>query len=105
MSLSACVEQEMIQHQFMYQYIATYGNDVMGNNENNSQLIQLLCTFNISEKVELVCCQDFMVRHDKADIMLTNHILHAVREGTPRMRIFCVNTLMSSFSGMLILDG
>ena len=80
-------------------------NDVMGNNENNSQLIQLLCTFNISEKVELVCCQDCMVRHDKANIMLTNHILHAVREGTHQVRIFYVNTLMCSFSDVLILEG
>ncbi len=80
-------------------------NDVMGNNENNSQLIQLLCTFNIREKVELVCCQDCMVRHDKGDIMLTNHILHAVREGTHRVRIFYVSTLMCSFSDVLILEG
>ena len=28
-----------------------------------------------------------MVRHDKADIMFTSHILHAVREGTPLVRI------------------
>ena len=65
----------------------------MGNNENNSQVMQLLCTFNISEKVEPVCCQDCMVRQDKADIMLTNQILHAVREGSHRVRIFYVNTL------------
>ena len=77
----------------------------MGSNDNNSQLIQLLCTFNISKKVELVCCQDCMERHDKADIMLTNHILHAVREGTHRVRIFYVNTLMYSFSSVLILEG
>ena len=32
-------------------------NDVIGNNDNNSQLTQLLCTFNISEKLESVCCQ------------------------------------------------
>ena len=55
-------------------------------NENNSQVIQLPNTFNISEKVEPVCCQDCMVRHDKADIMLS-YMIHAVREGTHRVRI------------------
>ena len=54
-------------------------NDVMGNNENNSQLIQLLCTLTISAKVKPVCCQDCVVRHDEADIMLSSYILHAVR--------------------------
>ena len=53
-------------------------NDVMGNNENNSQLTQLLCTFNISENVEYVCCHDCMVRHDEADIMLPSYMLHAI---------------------------
>ena len=37
-------------------------NEVMGNIDNNSQLIQLLCTFNICENVEPGCCQDCMVR-------------------------------------------
>ena len=64
--------------------------------------MQLLYTFNISEKVELVCCQECMVRHDKADFMLTKHILQAVREGTHRVRVFYVNTLLCSFSDVLI---
>ena len=50
-------------------------NYVMGNNENNSQL---LFTVNISEKVESVCCQDCMIRHDETDIMLTSYMIHAV---------------------------
>ena len=45
------------------------------------------------------------MRHDNADIMLTNHILHAVREGTHRVKIFYVNILMCSFSDVLILEG
>ena len=53
-------------------------NDVTGNNENNSQLTQLLCTFNISEKFQSVCFQDCMARHDQADIMLPSYMLHAV---------------------------
>ena len=69
----------------------------MGNNENNSQLIQLLCTFNIGEKVEPVCCQDCMVRHDEADITLSSYMLYAVREGTHRVRIFYVKTLCVPF--------
>ena len=55
-------------------------NDVMGNNENNSQLTQLPCTFSISDTVEYVCCQDCMVRHDEDDTMLLSYmyLLHAV---------------------------
>ena len=77
----------------------------MGNNENNSQLIQLLCTFNISEKVEPVCCQDCIARHVEADIMLSSYMLYAVKEGTHRVRIFYLKTLMCSFSDVMILEG
>ena len=64
--------------------------DVMGNNKNNSQLIQLLCTFNICEKP--VCCQDSIVRHDEAEIMLSSYMLYDIKEGTHRVRIFYVKT-------------
>ncbi len=77
----------------------------MGDSENNSNLIQLLCTFNISEKVKPVCCQDCTVRHDEADIMLSRYMLHAVKEGIHRVRIFYVKTLMCSFSDVMILEG
>ena len=53
-------------------------NDVIGNNENNSQLTQLLCAFTISAKLESVCWQDCLVGHDEADIMLSSYMLHAV---------------------------
>ena len=72
-------------------------NGVMGNNENNSQLMQLLCTFTTSEVVELVCCQDCVERHDEADIMLTSHMLHAVREGTQRVGILREDTYVFVF--------
>ena len=78
-------------------------NDVMGKNENNSQLIQLLCTFNISEKP--VCCQDSMVRHDEAEIMLSSYMLYDIKEGTHRVRIFYVKTHLFSFSDVMILEG
>ena len=57
----------------------------------------MLCIFNISETVEPVCCQDCMVRHDEDDIMLTSHIVHAVREGTNRVRILCEDTYVFVF--------
>ena len=72
-------------------------NGVMGNNENNSQLTQLLCTFTTSDVVEPVCCQDCMERHDEVDIMLTSHILHAVREVTQRVRILREDTYVFVF--------
>ena len=65
---------------------------VMGNNDNKRQLIQLLCTFHISGKVELVSYLDCMARHDEADITLISYMLHAVREGAHRARIQCDDT-------------
>ena len=38
-----------------------------------------------------------MVRHDVADIMLPRHILHAVREGTHRVRILREDTYVFFF--------
>ena len=64
----------------------------MGNNDNKRQLIQLLCTFHISEEVELVSYLDCMTRHDEADITLISYMLHAVREGAHRVRILCDDT-------------
>ena len=87
----------------MHRYLLEM-NDVIGNNEDNSQLIQLLCNFNISEKGEPVCCQDCMIRHDQADILLTSYMLHAVREGLIGLG-FYANTLRCSFSGVLIPEG
>ena len=60
---------------------------VMGNTDKKRQLIQLLCTFHISEKVELVSYLDCMARHDEADITLISYMLHAVREGAHRVTI------------------
>ena len=68
-----------------------------GNNDNKRQLIQLLCTFHICEKVELVGYLDCMARHDEADITLISYMLHAVREGAHRVRIQCDDT------GVLVL--
>ena len=50
----------------------------MCNNENNSTLTLLLCTFNISEQLESVCYQDCVIRHYDADIMLPSYMLRAV---------------------------
>ena len=66
--------------------------DVMGIKDNKRQLIQLLCTFHISEKAELVSYLDCMARHDDADITLISYMLHAVREGAHRVRIQCDDT-------------
>ena len=65
---------------------------VMGNNDKKRQLIQLLCTFHISEKVELVSYLDCMARHDEVDITLISYMLHAVREGADRVMIQCDDT-------------
>ena len=62
---------------------------VMGNNDNKRQLIQQLCPFHISGKLELVSYLDCMARHDEADITLISYMLHAVREGAHRVRIQC----------------
>ena len=64
----------------------------MDNNDNKRQLIQLLCTYHISEKVELVSYLDCMAGHDEADITLISCMLHAVREGAHRVRIQCDDT-------------
>ena len=66
--------------------------DVMGNNENKRQLIHLLCTFNIGERVELESRQDCMVTHDEADISLMSYMLHTLGQGAHRVQILCDDT-------------
>ena len=84
------VEQEMT-HLCINTSLSTR-NDVMGNNENNSQFPAAL---HLQHRP--VCCQDCMVRHDEADITLSSYMLYAVREGTHRVRIFYVKTLCVPF--------
>ena len=66
--------------------------DVMGNNDNKRQLIRLLCTFHISEKMVLVSCLDCMARHDEADITLISYAPCCQRERAHRVRILCDDT-------------
>ena len=78
-------------------------NDVMWNNENNSQLIQLICTFNVRKWNSSVVRTAWWGTTKLTSCWQT--ILHAVREGTHRVRIFYVKTLICSFSDVLILEG
>ena len=65
---------------------------ILKNKENKKLLSQLLCTFQLGPKIELVSKADCIVNHDEADITIISYMLKAAAAGASHIRVLSDDT-------------